>query len=266
MKDVIEDAERKKYWNEDYVSYWKARVKEANVSTTQNSDMVAGDVKTSTDKLYFNAIDFLNISKHDHVLEVGCGFGRSLPLLCQRASLVTAVDISEQMIAEARQACQEKNVRFYVSPSEKLPLLDESCDVVVCYAAFDAMYQTGALIEMNRVCKKGARILLTGKNDNYHADDEAAIAAEAGARAKKHPNYFTDVEKLVKNIDIFGFKIDVQKYFLKRGDFTLGLSSDEMPERFYEYMFILSKVSNGSVSEDFIISKKISKTFVNAGV
>ena len=39
-------------------------------------------------------------------------------------------------------------------------------------ANFDACYQEKALEEMFRGCKNNGYIILTGKNDNYFADDE----------------------------------------------------------------------------------------------
>ena len=45
---------------------------------------------------------------------------------------------------------------------------------------------------MIRVTELGGRILITGKNDKYYADDEQAYIAEEAARKKGHPNYFTD--------------------------------------------------------------------------
>jgi len=260
-----EDVDRKKYWNEDYVRYWKSRVEEANESKGNASHMVEGDVKTTTDDLYLNAIDLLKITKSDHVLEIGCGFGRSLNTLCGVALHVTATDISEQMIVAAKQACQESNIAFHVSPSEDLPFPDESFDVVVCFAAFDAMYQAEALIEMNRVCRPGARVLITGKNDNYHDDDTPAMAAEIGAREKNHPNYFTDVVKLVRNINEFGFGIETQRYYQRRGDFANETAYTEMPERFYEYLLVLRKTDGCHATGDFRISEKISKTHCRQG-
>ncbi len=256
-----ENTERKRYWNEDYVNYWKARVEEANNHQIQSSNMVSGDSKTSTDQFYFDAIRLLNVTSTDKVLELACGFGRSLNSLCQIALDVAAVDISEQMIDMAMRTCQEKNISFHVAPSENLPFVKESFDVIICFAAFDAMYQTEALIEINRVCKKGARVLLTGKNDNYYDDDKAALAAEIGARSKNHPNYFTDVKLLVREIKKFGFCVSVQKYYLRRGDVAAGRACEEMPEKFYEYLFVLNKITDNKVSEDLMISDKMSKTF-----
>ena len=201
------------------------------------------------------------MSKRDSVLELACGFGRSLSTLCRAAHEVVAVDISEQMIREARSACTEPNVSFHVCPSEDLPLLGNRFDVVVCFAAFDAMYQSEALAEMNRVCRSGARVLLTGKNDNYEDDDVAAFEAEVGARSKKHPNYFTDVHGLSACLESFGFRSDVALYYRRRGDFGKGIATDVMPDRFYEYMLLLRKVGESNVSADISISNPISKTF-----
>ncbi len=255
------DAEREKYWNEDYVRYWKARVEEANKSGADASSLVVGDAKTSTDDLYIDAIALLRLGKSDRVLELGCGFGRSLPTLCQAALHVTAVDISREMINAAKESCREKNIGFHVSPSEALPFQDDSFDAVVCFAAFDAMYQSEALLEMNRVCRSGARVLLTGKNDDYFDDDAAALAAEKGARAKGHPNYFTDVRMLMENLDKFGLEIETQKYFLRRGDFAKKTAREARPEKFYEYLLVLKKMHAVGTHESLTISSDVSKTY-----
>lgn len=261
INDRPDSAARQKYWNEDYVSYWRARVDEANKSNTQTSDMVAGDSKTTSDELYADAIGLLNISKKDNVLELACGFGRSLSWLCRAAHHVAAVDISEQMIEAAAEACREENVSFHVSPSEELPFADGAFDVVVCFAAFDAMYQAEALIEMSRVSAAGARILLTGKNTDYFDDDHAALEAEAGARAKGHPNYFTDAAKLIRQIGDFGFDASLQRYYRRRGDFANQTFDEIMPHQYYEYLLVLTKVGECRATPELAISDAVSRAF-----
>ena len=252
---------RERYWNEDYVRYWRERVAEANLGGSLTSGMVTGDAKTSSDTVYVNAIALLQIGASDTVLELGCGFGRSLPLLTGTARHVTAVDISKEMISEAKKATSATNITFQVSPSESLPLADGMFDVVVCFAAFDAMYQAEALVEMNRVSRVGTRILITGKNDNYYDDDTAAWDAEVGARAKHHPNYFTDVKKLIDNIQRFGFQVAAQRYYRRRGDFGRGEFEEMMPEQYYDYLLVLSKVSECDPTSLLSISDKVSKTY-----
>lgn len=239
------DQNRLHYWNENYVQYWKARVAEANTAHSWSSAMVAGDGATTNDARYLQAIELLRINRKHSVLELGCGFGRSLPILSWLANEVAAVDISEQMIDAAKRDFAATNISFHVSPSEDLPFDDDKFDRIVCFAAFDAMFQTEALLEMHRICKMGGRILLTGKNDNYHPDDRKAHEAELGARNKGHPNYFTDVKRLLSDLMHFGLSAVSEQYYERRGDFSDGLERKEMPTHFYEYLLILEKCSGG---------------------
>lgn len=245
----VYDQSRIRYWNNNYVQYWKARVAEANIERSAASALVAGDAATTDDVRYLQAIELLGIDPLNNVLELACGFGRSLPVLSRLAAEVVAVDISEQMIEAARRDFATANISFYVSPSEDLPFDDKRFDRIVCFAAFDAMFQTEALVEMHRVCKKGGRILLTGKNDSYHIDDHRAYEAELGARGKGHPNYFTNVKKLLGDLERFGLALVAAKYYERRGDFTEGIARKEMPPHFYEYLMVLEK--NGPCEQNF---------------
>jgi len=259
--DAYNEA-RLRYWNEDYVQYWKARVNEANDPTTGLSALVTGDVPTTGDERYLQAIDLLGINPTQSVLELACGFGRSLPVLSQLADEVAAVDISEQMIEAARRNFAAANINFHVAPSEDLPFGAGKFDRIVCFAAFDAMFQAEALVEMHRVSKMGGRILLTGKNDSYHYDDRQAYEAELGARSKGHPNYFTDVKKLLSDLGRFGFETISAKYFEYRGDFSSGRERAEMLPHFYEYILVLEKI--GPCRPDLSVRYygPVSKTFV----
>ena len=260
----INPTQRAKYWNENYVQYWKKRVKEANDNSIKDSKIVDGDKITTSDEIYDDAISFLKINKNDNVLELGCGFGRSLDLLSNLAKKVTAVDISVEMIDAAKSSVKKDNIEFYVSPSENLPLEDNIYDVVVCFAAFDAMYQQATLDEINRISKIDARILITGKNDNYDDHDHDAMMAELGARSKGHPNYFTDVKVLLKNIDSFGFELINSKYFLKRGDLGSNLFQDKISDSFYEYLFVFKKKKSCTSSNDLSLSNNVSKTYLRS--
>jgi len=257
----VYDQSRIRYWNNNYVHYWKARVAEANIEYSVASALVAGDAATTADVRYLQAIELLGIGPQNSVLELACGFGRSLPVLSRLAAEVAAVDISEQMIEAARRDFSAANISFHVSPSEDLPFDDEKFDRIVCFAAFDAMFQTETLVEMHRVCKKGGRLLLTGKNDRYHLNDHRAYEAELGAQGKGHPNYFTNVKKLLGDLERFGLALVVAKYYERRGDFTEDLARTEMPSHFYEYLMVLEKSGPCEQNFDADYSCAFSKTF-----
>lgn len=238
------DTNRMQYWDDDYAQYWLARVNESNLAGKNKSDLLPEDALASTDQNYDNCIEMLEVDRASDVLEVGCGFGRGLLRLAKLARSVTGIDISKEMIAHASGLTNDDNIRLNVGPSEDLPFEAESFDRVLCFAAFDAMYQAEALNEMSRVCKIGGRVLITGKNDNYCCDDNAALAAEIGARKKGHPNNFTDVELLLYSLREFGLLLKEGRYFVRRGDFVNNKFFVSPPSNFYEFILKFEKIEN----------------------
>ena len=251
---------RKSYWNEQYYSYWKARVEEAGVGTSQ---VIEGDANTEGDEVYrdlFVAHGF----NPGNVLEVGCAWGRMFPLYLAHGLRLNAVDISAAMIEAARErwANNPEIESIGESPAETLPFADGTFDNLACIATFDATYQDRALREFLRVTKPGARIFFTGKNDFYYADDQPALDAEIGARRKKHPNYFTDTRRMIALLQAQGHKVDALLCFPRRGDFAKAAYATDFPERFYEYMVVLTR---GTEVGDFPeIANAYSKTFLES--
>lgn len=256
---------RKNYWNNDYVDYWKERVRNTNKMMDAKMLSSSND-PTTPDSRYIQLIDLLEIQSSDIVLEVGCGFGRSLPYLASKVQKVIGVDISSQMILESKKLTSEfKNIVLMVSESESMKIDSNSISKVVCFAAFDAMYQKEALLEFNRVCKINGKILITGKNNFFKNDDINALNAEIGAKEKNHPNFFTDVKSFLKHISLFGFKVIHQEFYLKRGDFAVDRNQKNFVDNFYEYTFVLKKINSISVNKDLIpiISNEHSKNYIN---
>lgn len=256
------DKNRNNYWNEEYFKYWVSRVEEANEGKEKGSSIVAGDQPLPNDMVYIDAIKLLDITNEQKVLEVGCGFGRSLPFLSSLSKEVYAADISSQMVDAARKYCQDfSNIRYLVSEAEKMDLQSGMIDHVSCFAVFDALHQREALCEMNRILADSGKALITGKNDNYNDQDIKALEAEEGARGKAHPNFFTDLSALIANLEEFGFKLEMVRFFRYRGDFAKNIYELEMPDKFYEYMLILEKTGCAKAGTRFEISSPYSKTY-----
>ena len=93
---------RSKYWNKNYRDYWQQRVAETNTMNVNISKLNPKDKLSSSDQTYFDAIQLLEITPTSIVLEMGCGFGRSIPFLSSICKSVHAIDISEVMIETAR--------------------------------------------------------------------------------------------------------------------------------------------------------------------
>ena len=248
--------DRKEYWNEQYMQYWKARTS-AEGKRMAKKDCVPADVS-----VFDSYLKRLGLKTGETVLEVGAGFGRLIPSILKYGVKLSCIDISPQMIRNIIAEWGDKLEDVNAVEAENLPYEHESFDYVICWAVFDACYQSQALHSMARVLKTGGKLMLTGKNDNYCDDDEPAFVAEVNARAKGHPNYFTNLIKLNSEISQAGLKVKNIFYFERRGDLSENKYFIEKPECFYEYVLISEKTAN--VSADFRneVSQEFSKTFL----
>lgn len=242
--------DRKKYWNEDYVKYWKEVTKEANNKNgilTNIKKSGEGDFKVSGEKTVTALFDCLDYKMTDKLLDYGCGFGRFYPFF-KDISDYYGIDLSSAMIEQCVKQWPERKERFIVAEGEMLPFKDEYFEKIICYGVFDACYQERALAEMLRVVRVGGVILFTGKNTNYWEDDEQALIAEEAARKKGHPNYFTDVKKMLLQLEKY-VDIRLERYYKYRGDSAQTKYLRDMPDKFYEWTLVIEK--NNHVNYEF---------------
>lgn len=233
--------DRKDYWNRSYLEYWKSRVDEV-AAPGDGSTIVAGDAKTVGAALYEEAFrDYL--VRPGSVLDVGCAWGRMFGLFKSFGMKVAGIDISRAMIEQARADWGNSSdvLSLHECEAESICFGDGQFDNVACLAVFDATYQHLALAEFMRVLRLDGMLFLTGKNDRYAVDDTVAAQAEAGARAKQHPNFFTDTVSMLDQLRRQGHSVVATWFFERRGDFGARRFSREMPESFYEYFVVVRK-------------------------
>lgn len=101
----------------------------------------------------------------DTVVEIGCGVGRLTRVIAPEVGRVIALDISEKMLAIARQASLP-NVDFLLAQGFALPgIPDKSIDLSLGYCVFQHLPSRVALksylSEMHRVTKAGGMIAFT---------------------------------------------------------------------------------------------------------
>ena len=115
----------------------------------------------------------------EKVLEIGCGTGRvtkhlrkALPDSCT----LIASDISEDMLAFAKEKLKDQNIQWEIIDAQSLPFEDNSIDgVVSCFAFMFVEDKAKAFAEVHRVLKKGGFFLLSlwdklelnGPSDTY---------------------------------------------------------------------------------------------------
>lgn len=258
------DDERESYWNKSYTKYWKSRVEESLIDN-KNSLVLTGDIKTEGDWVYKKIFEKDPLVS-GQLLDVGCAWGRLFDLYLNYDLEITGLDISESMLIEAKKN-YGKNPRIISldnAIAENLPYKKNSFNNIVCVAVFDATYQHKALSEFLRVLIPGGKLYLTGKSNKYRSDDNLALDAEIGARKKGHPNFFTNLELMINQLDQLPISILSSYFFPKRGDFADFKYEISREEPFYEWFLVLQLNKDITDIKFDEFSDKFSDTFKNS--
>jgi ubiquinone/menaquinone biosynthesis C-methylase UbiE len=111
------------------------------------------------------AIARLRLQPHDRVLEVSAGTGTNLALMQECASdtgPVVGLDISRSMLLRCRQKLRRgPSTALMEGEAAHLPFRDGAFDAVLHHGGFAEFGdKRGALVEMTRVARRGARIVI----------------------------------------------------------------------------------------------------------
>jgi len=107
----------------------------------------------------------------DAVLELGCGYGRIIPALAEKAGKVVGVDTSEASLEIARELlCDIGNCELMRMDAVALEFADNAFDVVICIqngiSAFH-VNQKQLINEAVRVCKAGGSVLFSSYSEKF---------------------------------------------------------------------------------------------------
>ena len=111
------------------------------------------------------------INPDDVVLELGCGYGRILPLLAKKANFVIGIDTSFQSLMLAKKMIQDlKNCHLMKMDAVHLTFSDQIFDIVICIqngiSAFH-VNKADLIRESIRVTKPGGTILFSSYSDKF---------------------------------------------------------------------------------------------------
>ena len=120
-----------------------------------------------------------------HVLECGCGTGVFTRQIAKAAARVTAVDVSEDLLAEARRSCSDANVSFArVNLEDPHQLPDGAFDAVCGVSVLHHLDLRRALPELRRKLKPQARFAFSEPNLLNPLNRHFIFSADASRRER----------------------------------------------------------------------------------
>jgi SAM-dependent methyltransferase len=100
----------------------------------------------------------LPASRKRHIgLDIGCGTGRSTYALSKYCSHVVGIDSSMEMLKEAQ---VQHSISYLNAPAEKMPIVDNSIDVVSIAGSLNYINRRLLVNELSRICSPKAEIIV----------------------------------------------------------------------------------------------------------
>ena len=118
----------------------------------------------------------LGPSRRERWLDVGTGTGEVALRAARAGADVTAVDISAELLEQARAKAGAEDVRWELGDAQDLPYEDGSFEVVSSvFAAIFAPDQEAVGRELGRVCRPGGRLGLTAWRPSEQLEEVYAV-------------------------------------------------------------------------------------------
>ena len=148
------------------------------------------------------------IEEGDSVVDIGCGIGRLTRVIASRASEVYAIDVSKEMLAQAKQHNGHlENVEWIHGDGTTLqPIPNESVEAAISHVVFqhipDPQITYGYVAEMGRVLRPGGWAAFQVSDDPTIHQPTQTIGAKAKAAVGRAPKGQGDPEWLGSAIDM----------------------------------------------------------------
>ena len=125
-----------------------------------------------------------NVTSVDRVLDLGCGTGMLLSPLEKKARLVVGVDMSAEMLREAKK--RAAGAPLVLADADHLPFADGSFDMVVSVTLLQNMPDPGKTVrELARVLRSDGKAIITSLKHKHSPEQLAAWATAANLEPLK---------------------------------------------------------------------------------
>jgi len=166
------------------VNAWKQKrsVMRRYDSTAHLYDMRYAEEQEAKYKI---ALEDLSLTCNSIILDVGCGTGLLFSHVAAEAELVVGVDVSKQLLLQARKrAGKLQSVHLVQADADHLPLKDAYFSVVFAFTMLQNMPKPlKTLVEIRRTARRDASIVVTGLRKAFSLKAFEELLQQAGLRA-----------------------------------------------------------------------------------
>lgn len=141
-------------------NFWDKSSRDYRYKQWEKSAVAESDFISTKDML----IESLRPDKNDSVLEIGCGPGKWTKIMSEFVKKITAVDISNKMINEAKKYCNNPKIKFLHGHVMKLDL-KEKFDKIYAVRVFEYIQDKESFIrKMKLLLKEDGKLVVITKN------------------------------------------------------------------------------------------------------
>lgn len=173
----------------------------------------------------------LKDSHFKSILEIGCGTGKNTAFLAGIAERVQALDLSEAMLARARNKLSCENVTFMVADiRERWPCTERSFDLVTCNLVLEHV------ADLSFVFAEAARVLTAG--GQFFISELHPFRQYQGTQARfTRGDQTTRIPAFVHHVSDFVAAAEANNFILTKLNERWHESDEGKPPRLISFMF-----------------------------
>lgn len=176
----------------------------------EHSDGVPGSPELQLEHKH-RYLSTLALVKDKIVLDIACGEGYGANMLAAHAAHVYAIDINAQLIENATKVYLNKNISFQTGSVSKIPLPDQSIDVVTSFETIEHINEENQkvfLTEAKRVLRPGG-LMIISTPDKKNYTERYNHSNEFHIRELYKEEFITLLKSQFKYVNLFGQGFEV---------------------------------------------------------
>jgi len=200
----------------------------------------------------------------DRALDVATGTGNLALALAPLVNRVTGLDITEEMLVQARRVAAERgidNVDWVLGDAEQLPFGDGSLDLWACRVAAHHFHDLDrSLREASRVLRPGGRAVVIDSSGPRAARDH--LHQVEMLRDPSHVRMLT-VEEWVERLEAAGFAVEETRLRQMDWEFDPWVTRIGFPEERVEELAAIVEAATGPAREQLHPERREGKLWHN---